>query len=705
MSRSPTVIEPRDLLETLCWASAAARHQPDLERAAEALGASPLDLESAAGAAALDRCAGTVGLAVQWVELPVRDAGRDRPWIGLAASGPRTALLYVHGRSWGRHHVQRIERGVVTRLRLTTRALARELGLGSVASVARGLAPVMALPLQPAVGDALTPWRRTRALLSLDRDDAWLCVVYGLAISVLSLGVPIAVQALVNTVSFGAILQPLLVLTALVAIVLGFSGLLRVLQAHVVEALQARMFVRSVADLARRIVRADPVELQRTHAPELSHRVFELQTLQKGAAVMLLDGLDLLLRLGIGLPLLAFYHPWLLVFAILLVVTLAIVVFGIGRGALETALGESYAKHAAANWLEHLVRLGGQVRGRTARRWAVDRADRLARGYLDARAHHFRHLVHHMLGGIGIKLVGAAVLLGIGGGLVISSQLTLGQLVAAELVFASIGLALLKLHKQLEWAYDTMAAADKLGMLLDLPLEREGGEHVHWPAGPASVHLRDVELAGPGPTPLATGIQLELAAGTRLAVDGLGGVGKSTLLDVLATTRAPAHGGYEIDDIDVRMVELAGLRDTIAVVRDGGLIRGSILANLRFHRRDRELSDVEKVLHAVGLADTIARLPAGLATELAPSGAPLSATEIRRVLLARALLAQPRLLLIDGALDDLGLAPDAHARAIDACLGADAPWTVVVVTGNDRVRRACDRVVTLANGTLVEVTP
>ncbi|MDX2091422.1 MAG: ATP-binding cassette domain-containing protein [Kofleriaceae bacterium] len=700
-----SVIEPRDLLETLCWASAAARHEPDLERAAEALGVGPLDLDSAAGTAALDRCAGTVGLAVQWVELPVHDVGRDRPWIGLAPAGERTALLYVHGRRWGKHHVQRIEAGVVTNLRLTTRALARALGLATAASVARGLVPVVTLPLQPAVGETLSPWQRTRALFSLDRDDAWLCVVYGLAISVLSLGVPIAVQALVNTVSFGAILQPLLVLTALVAIVLGFSGLLRVLQAYVVEALQARMFVRSVADVARRIVRTDPAELQHMHPAELSHRVFELQTLQKGAAVMLFDGLDLVLRLGIGLPLLGFYHPWLLVFSLLLIGALAAVVFGVGRGALTTAIGESYAKHAAANWLEHLLRLGTRVRGRAMRQWAIERADRLARRYRDARARHFRHLVHHMLGGIGIQLVGSALLLGIGGALVISNQLTLGQLVAAELVFASIGMAVLKLHKQLEWAYDTMASADKLGLLLDLPLEREGGEHITWPEGPAAVRLRDVDLEIEGVPPLATGIALELSAGTRLALTGLGGTGKSTLLDVLATTRTPTSGSVEIDGIDTRMVELAGVRDTIALVREGGVIRGSVLANLRFHRRDRELPDVEAVVRSVGLADTIARLPDGLATELAPSGAPLSTSEVRRLLLARALIAEPRLLLIDGVLDDLGLEAEAHAGAIDAALGPAAPWTAIVVTSNGQVRRACDRAVQLVEGRLMEVSP
>lgn len=699
-------VRPGDVIHALAWMSEVARTEFCPERAGEALGEAALALDDPAGTRALERGIAACGLAIHAVELRVHDLGRAQPWVGFAAApnGRDAMVVYVHAYRWGRHHVRTVHRGEIAERRLSTDALARLLGVDGGSIVIRGLAPLAALPLESVVDRSadhhgMSPWSRARRLLAIDKADAWLCAVYGIAIGILSLVTPIAVQSLVNTVSWGSVLQPLVVLTILVAIGLAFSGVMRVLQAHVVEALQERLFVRAVADISRRLTSIDVAAYDRLHVPELTHRFFEIPTLQKGIAVLYIDGIDLVLKLAVGMPLLAFYHPLLLGFAIVLVVLIALVTFVPGRGATDTAVRESYAKHAAANWLEHIARMPEAFKPAGGRRWALERADRIARRYRDARRLHFKHLMGHLVGGIGIKILGATVLLGVGGSLVLGHQLTLGQLVAAELVFGSIIMAVLKLHKQLEAAYDTVVSADKLALLLDLPLERSGGEIIRR-EGPAAIDVRGLEFAYPGRDPMLTGVDLVVTPGQRVAIEGTGGAGKSTLLDVLATLRTGSKGLYELDGTDVRLCDLTHLRRDVVLVREPQMVRGTLLTNLRLLRRDAAVEEVDEVLEALGLADVAGQLPDGLATELMPSGVPLSRTQARRVALARALIARPRLLLLDSALDDLGLPPLAKERALRYVFRTDAPWTAVVVSADFDVTARCVRRLALVDGRL-----
>lgn len=555
------------------------------------------------------------------------------------------------------------------------------------------------LPLDPAAAPSRpwTPWQRALRLLALDRSDLWLCVVYAIAIGVLSLITPIAVQTVVNTVSFASALQPLLVVTALVGIGLVFAGAMRVAQAYVVEALQERMLVRGVVDLSHRLLRARPGTLDRHHPAELSHRFFEMPTLQKTASLVFVEGIELVLKLAVGLPLLALYHPLLLAFSLVLVVAIGVVIFAFGRGALTTAIGESTAKYEAASWLEHLARMPDVFRGRSAGREADRRAELIARRYRDARRSHFRRLVRHLVGGIGIQIAGAIVLLGVGGMLVIQREVTLGQLVASELVFASIGAAMLKLHKQLEAAYDLMTSAHKLGALLDLPQRRDGGEPVVGDR-PLAVTLHGT--VGYPEHAVATAIELAIAAGERVAIVGEAGAGKTTVLDSIAGRIPLLDGRVELGGVDLRIADLDDVAEAAVVVREPEMVASSVLANLRLGRSDATLAELQHVLRALGLADAIAALPRGLETELLPSGRPLSRTQVRRLALARAVLARPRLLILDGALDELGLEGEALERALALVFDPARPWTLVLTSSDPSIRRRCDRAYALRAGRL-----
>jgi len=160
----------------------------------------------------------------------------------------------------------------------------------------------------------LTPRARLAGLLAAEKPTLWVAAVYSIAIGLLTLAVPVAVQSLVNTVAFGAVLQPLLVLTVFVLLALGFSALLNTLRASVVELLQRAIFARVGFDLTNRLLRVKTEAFDRLHGPELVNRFFDVVTVQKAAALLLIDGLTIFMQTLIGLILVALYHPLLLAF-------------------------------------------------------------------------------------------------------------------------------------------------------------------------------------------------------------------------------------------------------------------------------------------------------------------------------------------------------------------------------------------------------
>lgn len=696
MTQLSAGLATRDLLAALCALAESLGTVLDSDRLVDALAGLQLHVETAEDAQKLQRALTACDAPFAWVEQRIRDAGRAYPCVFIA-SGSRTAVV-VETYRLGFHNVRLIRGGRTERRHLRTAELAHLLEQAPSSSFV-ALAPAPRLPLEPLHESGSSPWKRARALLRLERADIRLTVVYGIAIGLLSVVTPVAVQALVNTVALGAVLDPLVVLTVLVTIVLIFAGVMRLLHARVVEAIAARIFLRAAADITRRLFAASPSALERTSPAELTARFLEVPVLQKAVAVLLVDGVDLVLKLGVGTALLAIYHPLLLLFSLAILITLAAVILVSGRGALATAINESNAKYETVAWLEQTIRLAAVVRTEAGRRRALDRADHVARRYRDARRAHFGKLARALAGGIAIQVVGSAALLGLGGALVVKGQLTLGQLVAAELVFASIALALVKLHKQLEAIYDVVASSKKFAGLVDIATERRGGEQLTGDNGLA-VSITHATI-GHGDGAVLRDVTLSIVAGEHLAIVAAPGAGKTTLAEALASMHPLGAGQLHYDDRDVRYLSLQDLRSQITCLRGIELAHESIDANLRYARPDAESDALEQVLKAVDLADVVSQLPDGLATKLTPTGRPLSQTAARRLVLARALLARPRLLVVDGGLDHLGLTPEVKERVLDTVFGQ--PHTTLIVISNDLdVLRRCERQVHIVGGQLLE---
>lgn len=631
---------------------------------------------------------------------------RALPAVGVNAEG----YVLVSSRDARRARVTQA-RGDHAELELSAVQLARLMGAGSPDEALSWLVTTPSFPLQGISahpppfgsddhsgghGDHPSAFERVRALLRMERDDLWVVLVYAIAVGLLSLATPIAVQALVNSVAFGALLQPIVVLTIIVFSVLGFAALLRALQVRIVEAIQQRVFVRVALDVAHRLPQVDLGATDPRYGPELVNRFFDVLTVQKSASIFLLDGLALLLQAFIGLLVLAFYHPALLVLDAALLVGISFVVFYQGHGAPETSIKESRAKYAVAAWLEEIARHPRSFRTRSGAALAVSRADLLALRYLDARAAHFRLVYRQIVGSLTLQVLASAAVLGLGGALVINRQLTLGQLVAAELIVTTVVASLAKLGKHLETWYDLLAAADKLGHLTDLPLEVRGTtREFRDDREGASLRMREVSFSYPGGVEALRDLSIEVAPGARVVVRGASGSGKSTLAAILYGLRLPTGGSVELDGVDLREADAGALRERVSVLgHDLEVLEGSVLENIVIGRPWLSRRDAWDALRRVGLEGRVRALPEGLDTALAVTGAPLNYAASVRLMVARAIAGSPRLIVVDGGLSALGAGQ--RAAIEDLLFDRGAPWTLLyLVAPDDPAARRADLTLTL----------
>lgn len=537
------------------------------------------------------------------------------------------------------------------------------------------------------------PVARLAKILRPEWNDIWIVLVFAFFTGLLSLSTPIAVEALVNTVAFGRQLQAVVVLATLLFGFLAFAGVMQAMQTYVAEVIQRRLFARVSADLAYRLPNIDTQQLNGAYAPELTNRFLDVVTLQKIVAQLLLDGVNIVLATLVGMAVLAFYHPWLLGFDVLL---LGLVVGGLvvlGRGAVRTGIDESKYKYRLTAWFEDLTRCDTAFKPAGGAEFAADRANLITTNYLSQRQSHFSVLFRQIIFVLGLQAIAGTVLLGGGGWLVIQGQLSLGQLVAAELIVSIILASMAKIGKHLEGFYDLLAAVDKLGVLFDLPMERRDGLMLlDSDNGGLAMSLKDVRVENVCGQ-LAKGLQLEVRAGERVAIVGSANSGKSKLCRLLYGAAKPSTGRVNVGGTAPTDLRPDVLREAVALTAEPEIFEGSLADNVHLRRRDVGTKECHAALDAVGLLDDCLNMPEGLNTPLTPAAAPLSSGQQRLLMLARAIVAEPKLLVIDGTLD--GLPDEQLENALEAILNPERSWTVVLATGRCDLGERMARVVKL----------
>ncbi|MEM8710295.1 MAG: ABC transporter ATP-binding protein [Planctomycetota bacterium] len=548
-------------------------------------------------------------------------------------------------------------------------------------------------------GKTLTNFQRLLRLMAPERSDALVVFIFAVTIGIFSLATPIAVQSIVNSVALGGTLQPLIAVITFLAFALIFVAVLTAIQTWVVELIQRRLFVRAVTDLAARLPRIQADQYEAGYSPERINRFFDVLTIQKAVSKLMIDALGVVLSIVVGLTVLAFYHPFLLAFDVVLLVVIGALVFLPLRRGERTALKESTAKYEVAAWLEEIARNPLTFKTSGSATWIYERADALSRNWVTTRRAHFRTLFTQIGFALALLVIARTALLGIGGFLVIQGSLTLGQLVAAELIVSTVVVSVAKMGKHLETWYDLMAGVAKVGYLLDLPIETSHGEfHQHAsrdadgkrPGG--HLALLDVSYrAANAPTEIPHA-DFQVEPGERVLVRGLDGASRLAMVDLIWRLRQPTKGVIRLDGRDLRDLAPDFLRREIAVVSQIEVVHGTVRDNVRLRRPFVQNDNIREALACVGLREVFAEFDGGLDAVMHPDARLLSDDDLRRLMIARALVGDPSVLVIDSCGSGAG---QKFRHAINEVLARDDGRTIIVLTNDTLDFDGCDRVIEL----------
>jgi len=296
-----------------------------------------------------------------------------------------------------------------------------------------------------------------------------------------------------------------------------------------------------------------------------------------------------------------------------------------------------------------------------------------------------------------------AVAAGVGGLLVHRGAITVGTVSAFFFWLTGLFEPINQVSQLYNLVQQAGAGLHKLYGLLDTPSPvRQRPGAVDLP-GAGDIELDAVTFAyGPDLPPVLRDVSLRITSGERLALVGPTGAGKSTLAKLVARFYDPVTGSVRLDGVDLRDATLASLRQRIVVVpQEGHLFGGTIADNVRLGRPSATDDEVADALRALGAYDRFAALPEGLATEVSERGSRLSAGERQVVSLARAFLADPRVLVLDEATSSLDPGSEYEVeRAVEVLM---AGRTVVVIAHRMSTAERADRVAVVDAGGVQEL--
>ncbi|MEM1220845.1 MAG: ATP-binding cassette domain-containing protein [Bacteroidota bacterium] len=553
----------------------------------------------------------------------------------------------------------------------------------------------------------LRPLQRFSRLLRLDKKDLVYLYLYSIFAGLIALTLPLGIQAIINMIAAGALNTSWGILLAMVTIGTALTGILTIMQISITETLQRRIFVRSSFEFAYRIPRLRVESLNGSYAPELVNRFFDTLTIQKGIPKLLIDSLTAVLQIFFGLILLSFYHPFFVFFGLALVIIVLAILFITGRGGMKTSLKESKQKYAVAYWLEEIARAMNTFKLACPSGLALRKTDEKVQGYLSARKNHFRVLLVQYSSMVAFKTVITAALLILGSLLVVQNQINLGQFVAAEIVVLRILSSVEKLIFSFETVYDVLTGLEKIGGVMDIPLEQDppNADRSAINGQGLDIEIKDLNYTYPkNVAPSLRDLNVRIRPGEKVTVVGTKGSGKSTLLRILNGNLQEYSGAFNINGVPMINSSLDKYRDHIGVFTDQeDIFRGSVYDNISLGDRSITMENVVAGCQSLGIADYIEQLPNGYFTNLLPGGSNLPSNYVTKIILARAIASKPSIILMEDLLS--GLTQGEHERIINLLTAPEQPWSLFIISNDREIANKTDRVILMRDGQIIHDLP
>ncbi|MEY4835333.1 MAG: hypothetical protein RI980_1448 [Bacteroidota bacterium] len=545
----------------------------------------------------------------------------------------------------------------------------------------------------------MTPLQRFFNLLRLDKKDIVQIFSYAIFSGLISLSLPLGIQAIINFIQAGRISVSWIVLVVLVVIGVIFAGILSLMQLRISENLQQKIFIRAAFEFAYRIPKLKFNEIHNSQTSELANRFFDTISIQKGTSKLLIDFSSAFLQIFFGIILLSLYHPFFILFGIFLAILLYLIFKFSYQSGLQTSLKESKSKYKVANWLFELAKNNFSFKNPNHLEFALEKNNSLVTKYLGYREKHFSVIKRQFSQLLIFKALITTSLLLIGGFLVINQKMNIGQFVAAEIIILLVINSVEKIILGLETFYDVLTSVEKIGQITDLDLEpvEEMSIENNSCFSNLSITLENVEFKFEFENEnVLENIDLEINQGERILIEGENGSGKTTLIRLLSGLLQPTKGHFIINDDTYNKVNINDYRKHFGSILYGeSLFEGTILENIAFNQKI-ENSKLKWALEGVDLTSFIKTLPLGLQTPISSDGKQLSSSNMQKILIARSIINEPRILFFENALDKTD--SETAKKIIDFLLHNDQKWTIIAVSKNEYFKEKCSRIITLNEG-------
>lgn len=527
-----------------------------------------------------------------------------------------------------------------------------------------------------------TPIRRFWRLATAQRKDITSIYLFAIVAGIISLSLPLGIQAIFNFVTTGQVTTSWVILIAVVIIGVVVNGGLQIFQLYVTERIQQRIFTHSAIEFAYRIPRLRLEAVRNQVVPELVNRFFDTLTVQKGFSKILLDFSASSLQILFGLLLLSFYHPFFILFSVLLLGLLYLVLRSTGPAGLRTSLEESKYKYKVVFWLEEMGRTLDSFKLAGSSRLPLEKTDSMIGKYLDARNRHFKVLAYNYGLILGFKILTIAGLLVIGSLLVFQNELNVGQFVAMEIVVILLLSALDKLILTTEVIYDVLTALEKLGSLTDLPLESGEGQVIPRSGSHDGISIAVTSLTLKFPDlrhPILQDVNLRLKPGDKVQIVTY----DDSLITHLFRLLMGFYEGYEgqisYNGMPLQNLSLEDLRD-----HSGGystlqeIFDGTLLENITVGMHGIPMERILRIMEVIGLMDFAHAEKQGINMPLHTGGAHLPVSIRLKIILARSIATHPQLLLLNNPFQ--GLTHEEGERFMDYVTQHMPTTTMILAT-------------------------
>ena len=429
----------------------------------------------------------------------------------------------------------------------------------------------------------------------------------------------------------------------------------------------------------------------------------QISDLQKGLTKILLDIPLASIQIILGILIVAMYHPLFLILVLIMLIIIAVIFYITTKKGLETSIKESSYKYETTGWLEEMARLIHHFKMHRTHQLSLSKLDQKVNHYLDYRTKHFNILLFQFKNLVFLKIMITATMLFVGTYLLINQQLNVGQFVAAEIIILTMISSVEKIIINLDTFYDMLTSLDKLHTIEKQPSEMSGDYSISNLNNGIDIEFAQVNYSYLENNLVFDQFSFKINAGEKIAIVGKDGSGKSTLLRLFSTLYKPSQGSILLNQIPLNNLNLNQVREHIGIMFNRlDIFSGTITENIAFGNASISFQDILHFSKLIGLEAFINDLPFGMETFIDTTGKKLPRSVIKKILILRAIVNQPALILLEEPFSDLE--EDSIELIEDTLLNHLPNSTVIVVSNEKSFNQKCDKTFNLADKKLTIIS-